>query len=121
MRPDFNLKICRILLVTLVFLSFTGISFSQTKDNLNFTYKVETVKAGETSTYNIIVSVSEGNGPFVFELCDKSFPTGGVSLIKTSDINSRTYKFSNLQLSDYYIYVYTSNQEMGRGKKVIIK
>lgn len=120
MRPNFK-QICRLI----SFLSFLFIiNFNlegQNKEVLEFKYKIESDKVGEEFFYTIKINVIKGEGPFKFELCDKSLALGGKSLIVSEITSEKSYVFTNLKNKEYYIYVYLTEQEFGKGKMVQIK
>lgn len=120
MRPNFT-HICRII-VFLFFLFFVDYNlFGQNKEILEFKYKVETEKTGNETLYSVVVNVTKGSGPFKYELCDKSLALGGNSLIVSEITSTKTYVFNNLKNKEYYIYVYLTAQEFGKGKMIQIK
>lgn len=121
MGPNFYRNICRIVLSTLLFFSIIPDSYSQNSDRLNFTYQVDSMKVGSSYKYAVQISVTEGESPFIYELCNKSIPLGGKSLIKSEITTELQYTFSDLELKEYYVYVYSSSKQISRGKRILIK
>lgn len=120
MSPNFT-QICRIIAFLFLVFFVDHKLFGQNKEILEFKYKVETEKVGNETLYSIEVSVTKGNGPYKFELCDKSLALGGKSLTISETTTERTYVFLNLKNKEYYIYVYLTAQEFGKGKMIQIK
>lgn len=96
MKPDFSPGIFRIAVIALFFLTFFVRGYSQTKEELSFSYKVDSVSIGSKLVYSITINVNHGNGPYAYYLCDKEPWFGGNILEQHSDIQSSTYTFSNL-------------------------
>lgn len=120
MKPDFT-QICRLIAITILVFVLNSDLFGQSKEVLEFKYKVESEKIENDLTYKVTVTVTKGGGPFKYELCDKSLALGGSSLMVSEITSERTYVFSNLKNKEYYIYVYLTAQEFGKGKMIQIK
>lgn len=88
---------------------------------IDFKYKVDSTLTKNSKYFEITVTLTKGESPCIFELFDKSPTLGGKTLVSSGVVNSNTFKFAELQIDDYYIYVYSSNREIGRGKRILIK
>jgi hypothetical protein len=121
MKPDFCQKIYRLFFLFVIFVSFYLNGRSQSQEILDFSYKVDSIIINHKAQFEISVTITKGDLPCILELLDKSPSLGGDIISSSGVIHSRTYKFTNLEAKEYYIYLYSSDKESGRGKRVQMK
>lgn len=121
MKPNFCTRISQFLTVVIFFMLFISKGYSQTQENLDFKYKVKEYMVDNTLKYTVTITVTKGDGPFCYELCDKALALGGKSLKKSENISEKSFVFDNLERREYFVYVYLPNQDFGKGKKIQLK
>lgn len=66
MKPNFS-QVCRFFLVAILFL-FSQHIYAQTNSKLDFKYKIESVKVGDSLRYDVKVTILNGEGPFMVSI-----------------------------------------------------
>lgn len=120
MKPNFT-QICRITAITFLVFVLSSKVFGQNKEVLEFKYKIQSEIVDNEEIYKVTITVTKGEGPYKYELCDKSLALGGRSLMVSESTSEKSYVFSNLKGKEYYVYVYLTAQEFGKGKIIQIK
>jgi hypothetical protein len=118
MRPNFNWKICRLSFTVLILLFIHSKGYSQVMDKIDFTYKVDSLKVGAITEYEVKITVNQQGRYYNYSLYEGiPWKDGLLKQVAENESNS-VYTFKNLQSNKLYMIEvqYSDNVEVNTRK-----
>lgn len=103
MGPNFFRKTYRIVFIALIFLSTYSKGYCQVKDKIDFSYKVDSVRVGARTEYEVKITVSQQGRYYNFRLYEGlPWKDGFLKQVAENESNSM-FTFKNLQSDKLYL------------------